>query len=68
MVNKEKALELIDKVQTSISVLKSTTNRVCGTDLEIDRRFDILEEQLATLQMIVEAEPGSYLNRSYQGL
>ncbi len=68
MVNKERCLNLLEAVENTLKNIKSSVNRNSALSEEVSEKIEKLEDQLENLKMIVEAEPGNYLNRSYEGL
>jgi len=68
MKNKEKALDLVERVESSISNLKSTVYRGYSPGKGLDDRFDQLNNLVEQLKDLISIQDEEFLNRPYRGL
>lgn len=66
MINKQKSLEYIERTRNAVSNLKTSVYR--NNSEEYETRFEKLESLIDSLEMMIQAEPGSELGKSYNGL
>jgi hypothetical protein len=66
MKNKEKALELIERINSAIANVKSSANR--GAVSELEDKFERLQFLVEDLQSLISIQEDNLLTRPYRGI